>query len=69
VAAIEYQGAQVQVHLAQPAHADAADDDDNPDRGAWIAVLGDADFHARPFEPGQRVSLAWPDAQAHRLQG
>ena len=67
VSAIEYQGAQVQVHLVQGTAAETADDD-SPDRGAWIAVLPDADFHAHPFETGQRVSLAWPDAQAHRLQ-
>jgi putative spermidine/putrescine transport system ATP-binding protein len=69
VSAIEYQGSQVQVHLL----ADGADGedaaDDNPDRGAWIALLPDADFHARPYEPGQRVGMRWPDAEAHRLQG
>jgi putative spermidine/putrescine transport system ATP-binding protein len=70
VAAIEYQGAQVQVHLVAGALADAADDadDDNPDRGAWVALLSDTDFHARPIEPGRRVSLRWPEADAHRLQ-
>ncbi|MFT3818183.1 MAG: ABC transporter ATP-binding protein [Rubrivivax sp.] len=70
VSAIEYQGAQVQVHLAAPSGG-SADDGDGPDRldeGTWTVVLPDGDFHARPFETGQRVSLAWPDAQAHRLQ-
>jgi putative spermidine/putrescine transport system ATP-binding protein len=72
VSAIEYQGSQVQVHLR--ADGAAAEDgavavaDDDPDRGAWIAMLPDADFHARPYEPGQRVGMRWPDAEAHRLQ-
>jgi len=70
VSAIEYQGAQVQVHLrAGEGAADAAADaDDSPQRGAWIALLGDAAFHARPFEPGQRVTVRWPAAEAHALQ-
>jgi putative spermidine/putrescine transport system ATP-binding protein len=68
VSAIEYQGSQVQVHLVADAGAALSDDVDSPDRGAWIAVLPDGEFHARPFESGQRVSLAWPDAQAHRLR-
>jgi putative spermidine/putrescine transport system ATP-binding protein len=46
----------------------AADADDSPQRGAWIALLGDAAFHARPFEPGQRVTVRWPAAEAHALQ-
>ena len=57
VSAIEYQGSQVQVHLVSGAMAELADDD-SPDRGAWIAVLPDDQFHARPLESGQRVSLA-----------
>jgi putative spermidine/putrescine transport system ATP-binding protein len=68
VSAIEYQGSQVQVHLVQGQAVDDRADDDSPDRGAWIAVLPDDQFHARPLESGQRVSLAWTDAQAHRLQ-
>jgi putative spermidine/putrescine transport system ATP-binding protein len=36
-AAIEYQGAQVQVHLVTGATPTRVDDDDSPDRGAWIA--------------------------------
>jgi putative spermidine/putrescine transport system ATP-binding protein len=68
VSAIEYQGPQVQIHLvAEGAAADT--DDDNPDRGAWIAVLPDGEFHARPLQPGQRVGMRWPDAEAHRLEG
>ncbi len=71
VSAVEYQGSQVQVHLvADGAVARADQDDDNdPDRGAWIAVMPDAEFFAAPFEPGQRVGMRWPDAQAHRLLG
>jgi putative spermidine/putrescine transport system ATP-binding protein len=69
VSAIEYQGAQVQVHLAaEGAHTDVGADD-NPDRGAWIAVLPDGAYHARPFQPGQRVGMRWPDHEAHRLEG
>ena len=71
VTAIEYQGAQVQVHLAAGAANDTGAEDadaDHPDRGAWVALLPDTEFHARPFEPGQRVSLRWPEAEAHRLQ-
>ncbi|MFO1326285.1 MAG: ABC transporter ATP-binding protein [Rubrivivax sp.] len=75
VSAIEYQGAQVQVHLVpgdgRAEGADGADgaDDDDVARGAWIATLPDTEFHARPYDAGQRVSLNWPDAQAHALQG
>jgi putative spermidine/putrescine transport system ATP-binding protein len=68
VSAIEYQGSQVQVHLVSEGE-DQETGDDNPDRGAWIALLPDADFHARPLIPGQRVGMRWPDAEAHRLQG
>jgi putative spermidine/putrescine transport system ATP-binding protein len=69
VSAIEYQGSQVQVHLVpEGAHDVATDDpDDNPDRGAWIAVLPDGEFHARPLQPGQRVGMRWPEAEAHAL--
>jgi putative spermidine/putrescine transport system ATP-binding protein len=66
VRAVEYQGAQVQVHLVgEGAHVLV--DDSTPDRGAWVALLSDADFHARPLEPGQRVTLRWPEAEAHAL--
>ncbi len=70
VSAIEYQGSQVQVHLRPEGSADDAGDDgsdENPDRGAWIAVLPDADYHARPLQPGQRVGMHWPTAEAHAL--
>ena len=66
VSAIEYQGSQVQVHLVGEGRHDLTDDD-SPDRGAWVALLADADFHARPFEPGQRVAMRWPEAEAHPL--
>jgi len=58
VRAIEYQGSQVQVHVAA-AHADDA---------AWIATLDDDDFHARPLEPGQHLAIRWHEADAHALQ-
>ena len=60
VAAVEYQGAQVLVHLAAP---DAGADD----APAWTAALPDADFHAAPIEPGRRVALRWQPADAHAL--
>ena len=66
VRAVEYQGAQVQVHLVGEGRHDLTDDD-SPDRGAWVALLGDAEFHARPLEPGQRVAMRWPEAEAHAL--
>jgi putative spermidine/putrescine transport system ATP-binding protein len=67
VSAIEYQGPQVQVHLVPEGTLARADDDD-PDRGAWIVAMADAEFFASPLEPGQRVGMRWPDAEAHRLQ-
>ena len=66
VSTIEYQGSQVQVHLMAEGATESADDD-NPDRGAWIAVLADGDFHARPLQTGQRVGMRWADAEAHPL--
>lgn len=60
VAAVEYQGAQVLVHLAAP---DAGADD----APAWTAALPDTDFHAAPIEPGRRVALRWQPADAHAL--
>jgi putative spermidine/putrescine transport system ATP-binding protein len=67
VRAVEYQGAQVQVHLA--AEGLAADaDDESPTRGVWTAALTDAEFHARPLEPGQRVGMRWPETEAHLLE-
>ena len=77
VGAIEYQGSQVQVHLHAEgaAGADAintdtdTDADDTPARSAWVAAIPDADFHAQPFEAGQRLGLRWSQTQAHPLQG
>ncbi len=67
VRAVEYQGAQVLIHVA--AGDDAADaDDEAPGRSAWTATLADGDFHARPFEPGQRVVMRWAEAEAHALE-
>jgi putative spermidine/putrescine transport system ATP-binding protein len=66
VSAIEYQGSQVQVHLVPEGAADIADDD-NPDRGAWIAVLADGTYHAHPLQTGQRVGMRWAEAEAHAL--
>jgi len=69
VAAVEYQGAQVQVHVLPEGGADAAtEDDDSPDRGAWIVAVPDEAFHARPLEPGQRVGMRWTERDAHALQ-
>jgi len=59
VAAIEYQGAQVQVHLCADTSSSA--------EPVWMAALPDADFHAAPLEPGQRVALHWRPADAHAL--
>ena len=68
VAAVEYQGGTVQVHLLAEGVADSDDSaDDSVERSAWIAALSDGDFHARPFEPGQRVVMRWPEAEAHPL--
>jgi putative spermidine/putrescine transport system ATP-binding protein len=57
VRAIEYQGSQVQVHVAN-----GRDDE------AWVATLRDEDFHARPVEPGQQLALRWQSTDAHPLQ-
>ncbi len=67
VQAVEYQGSQVQVQLA--AGAAAADtDDESPARGVWTAALPDAEFHARPLQPGQCVAMRWAESEAHLLQ-
>jgi putative spermidine/putrescine transport system ATP-binding protein len=72
VSAVEYQGHTVQVHLVADdtgqgaAHASNVDDE-APGLQAWVAALDDAVFHAQPFEPGQRVSMRWPEHQAHAL--
>jgi putative spermidine/putrescine transport system ATP-binding protein len=60
VAEVEYQGAQVLVHLVA---ADAVPDE----APAWTAALPDAVFHAAPLEPGRRVTLRWHPADAHAL--
>ena len=60
VAEVEYQGAQVLVHLVA---ADAAPDD----APTWTAALPDAVFHAAPLEPGRRVAMRWHAADAHAL--
>ena len=66
VQAVEYQGNTVQVHLV--AEGAAADEDtESINRSAWIAALGDGEFHARPMEPGQRVGMRWAPAEAHAL--
>jgi putative spermidine/putrescine transport system ATP-binding protein len=66
VSAVEYQGNTVQVHLVAEGASGSADDD-NPDRGAWIAALADSAFHAHPLEPGQRMGMRWDAAEAHPL--
>ena len=69
VTAVEYQGNTVQVHLLAEGATSADDNaaDDSVDRSAWIAALADSAFHARPLEPGQRVGMRWPEAEAHPL--
>ncbi len=68
VRAVEYQGSHVQVHLVSGNVHDDDAADDSPDRGAWVALVPDATFHAHPFEPGQRVAMSWHQADAHALQ-
>ena len=63
VAAIEYQGAQVQIHLSADTNGSA----DASAEPIWMAALPDADFHAAPLEPGQRVALHWRPEDAHAL--
>ncbi|MEY8877273.1 MAG: ABC transporter ATP-binding protein [Leptothrix sp. (in: b-proteobacteria)] len=74
VAAVEYQGAQVQVHLvaeavatdpAAEANLDAVEG--AGDAGRWTAVLPDAQFHQAPLLPGRRVAMRWWAADAHPL--
>jgi putative spermidine/putrescine transport system ATP-binding protein len=69
VAAIEYQGSSVQVHLvADSAQVDGEGSDPEADSpGRWVAVLPDASFYAAPFEPGQRVAMRWWAQDAHAL--
>ena len=68
VRAIEYQGSQVQVHLvsSQAAAGSASLDDESSD--AWVAALADNTYYAHPLEPGQRVAMRWPEADAHVLE-
>jgi putative spermidine/putrescine transport system ATP-binding protein len=67
VAAVEYQGAQVQVHLAPTDVPSTATPDDEPNPARWMASLPDAVFHASPWQPGQRVGMRWYAADAHAL--
>jgi putative spermidine/putrescine transport system ATP-binding protein len=67
VRAVEYQGSQVQVLLAANDESGGDADDETPAR-RWTAALTDADYHARPLEPGQRVAMRWREAEAHLLE-
>jgi putative spermidine/putrescine transport system ATP-binding protein len=67
VRAIEYQGSQVQVHLAADTAADDTDVD-SPGSERWVVALPDGDFHAHPLLPGQRVGMRWSDQEAHALE-
>jgi putative spermidine/putrescine transport system ATP-binding protein len=53
---VEYQGTYVQLGLA----SDKAS-------GDLLAVLPDETFFADPINPGDRVSVSWSEADAHRL--
>jgi putative spermidine/putrescine transport system ATP-binding protein len=65
VSAVEYQGAQVQVHLVADGAATVADPEEGP--ATWVAALSDATYHAAPLEPGQRVAMQWQANDAHAL--
>ncbi|MFY9512176.1 MAG: TOBE domain-containing protein, partial [Rubrivivax sp.] len=39
-----------------------------PGSEAWVAVLPDSRYDAAPLQPGQRVAMRWPDADAHALE-
>jgi len=54
VTGVEYQGPTYQIAL-------------NGGGGDLTATLGDADYLARPIEPGELVALSWADADAHPL--
>jgi putative spermidine/putrescine transport system ATP-binding protein len=43
-------------------------DDDAPGSDAWVAALSDSTYYAQPLEPGQRIAMRWPEADAHRLE-
>jgi len=66
VRAVEYQGSQVQVHLV--ADNSAQVDADAPGSDAWVAALSDSTYYAQPLEPGQRIAMRWPEADAHLLE-
>jgi putative spermidine/putrescine transport system ATP-binding protein len=57
IAAVEYQGAVVRVALALP------------DGEEIVALVPDAEFHARPVAIGEPASFAWSPEAAHILQG
>ncbi len=67
ILAVEYQGAQVQVHLAPAAPGHDAAGSLDTQAPSWTATLTDAQFHARPHAPGERVSLQWHEVDAHPL--
>jgi putative spermidine/putrescine transport system ATP-binding protein len=67
VRAVEYQGSQVQVHLVADSSASSVDAD-APGSDAWMAALSDSTYYAQPLEPGQRIAMRWPEADAHRLE-
>ncbi|NDY93653.1 ABC transporter ATP-binding protein [Ideonella livida] len=71
VRAIEYQGAQVQVHVQRPGAGPAAAADDAPegeDRVApWVVCLPDARFFQAPVQPGDSLRLCWAPGDAHAL--
>jgi putative spermidine/putrescine transport system ATP-binding protein len=70
VAAIEYQGASVQVHLVADRVAESATAAGDPDAdapGRFVAVLPDNTFYAAPYAPGQRVAMRWWAQDAHAL--
>ena len=56
VTAVEYQGTMVRVALLTDPGDEAS------------ALVPDADFYARPVEPGEATALSWSPADAHRLQ-
>jgi putative spermidine/putrescine transport system ATP-binding protein len=66
VRAVEYQGSQVQVHLV--ADNSTQVDADAPGSDAWVAALSDSTYYTQPLEPGQRIAMRWPEADAHLLE-
>jgi len=55
VAAVEYQGSMVRVAVATHGGDEAS------------ALLADADFYARPVEPGDAATLVWSERDVHVL--